>query len=159
VHFCSNFGRKLRSKLPSRNSFGRAPASPRRRASQAPGARRARAAPYHRPTPPGALHCSRPPFPLGNAPSRDRHAHREPQESALSCVALECAHARSYPCCPRATRPLPVAGPSFPHSLSLAPQGGHRATIKEAPQGELARTHHPCPSCSADAIRGCRGEP
>jgi hypothetical protein len=39
-----------------------------------------------------------------------------------------------HPCCPRAARVLPVVGPPILHS---AQQGGHRATIKKAPQGEL----------------------
>jgi hypothetical protein len=129
VHFCSNFGRKRRSKLPSRNIFGRAPASPRRCASQE----------HPRRAVPPARAPRRAALPEASLSSRKRAFPRRARTPRAAGVRAATCRARTRgrsvrPCCPRAARVVPVAGPTILHS---AQQGGHRASIKEASQGEL----------------------
>jgi hypothetical protein len=126
--------------------------------SHQPGTGRARTAPYRRPASPGTALLETALFPMQRAFPRRARTLRAAGVHAASCrtrtrersvlsVLLACR------------RSLPMVGPPSPYSLSLAPHGEHRATIKGGTARELARAHRSCPSHSAGASKGRRGEP
>jgi hypothetical protein len=133
VHFSSSFGRKPCSKLPSRNGFGRAPASPRRRDGQrrerpccaVPPARAAR----HAALPEAA--CPEAGMTPRQIVFRARHAPRRYFPGAGSC-----------PCCTQGTPPA-HGRPLLRHLAYLRlPSRLTRAHDRSVPRAPSSRHGH-----------------
>jgi hypothetical protein len=126
--------------------------------SRQPGAGRARAAPYCWPASPGTALLEAALFPRQRAFPRRARTPRAAGVLAATCRA----HTRERSVLSvllACRRSLPVVGPPSPYSLSLAPHGEHRATIKGGTARELARARRPYPSHSAGASKVLRGKP